>query len=1311
MKKIVFMALTIMFPTFMLADYQFIVENSTMVSTYFNIFNAISSLLSSKDYVDLLRLAFLLGGFFVFASSVLRSWEGSAGTNLIASYGKYLAIGVAMLTMVFSYKETMWVSTKNLPSFCSTESNTVGFAVELPSILGYVFSSTNALGKNLTELAETAFSEPSSTGTASMTDSDGYLGSLKETIKLLSYNPNNVLLKKDTYSENSDFMSLWSSFFNTCVYSVANNKGQDGYKVLNSMTSSDNLYEWTRNYLNYVYEGTSKKAGEYLIEYNGKTVYCDTYFNYLEESINELRNNYSCAFPLSHGGVLELLTGSTGGTASKLNEIAIQSGLINALSASKSVNSVGISGANFANGKSRAESNQQNLASAQYMAQMLPFIQMTMRAILYAFFPFVFVVMLLPGGVKVLTQYTQTMIWIELWGPTAAIVNMFVNLQVKDKLGKEFTETGLTYMSSVDMLTDANTIAGVGAMLYLSIPALTWLILKGSGQMLGNVAGGVMGTFTKNLDSKTIAQDNAQLKASSKSGMSISETINQLEQSQATNQYAQAMGWRNAGGMDKMLDVKTKQAEGQNKFDIANVLSQNNYVSNQATLGEQKGANDSGNVDGYNNGGGFNATQAQAKIQTETGLKTTIKNIQDAGGASNVANNKSDIENKEFNKLIKINEGTTKDEYRNIGEKDASVMSGTSAVVEKMGAGAYKDSTIQEELTKTLSAEKNKNYTGSNENVAKVNSSMAVKEIAKKIEIDKKTTIGNFADTGSLEGSNIKATSNVVQEKGTTGFEASKEQQLRTENNSALEKQRVSGSNENVAKIDTDKNVSDFKTNKKVFEQFSTDSVSTAQSENQKENIVKTLETKSGIEAKGIDTKDFYNSEAKMTVEDRKANLSKADKNNDGTVNPTEANLYGKTMKEKVISDQSSLEFKHQRLLENAEKFANSKNKDVRDTYNKAYNENKAFGEEAAMKAGAKAVQESIATKEQQITTDEKSSYVDGMQNNGLDGTEKGNSQVQKDAENISKTNSEIASYAQFTNEKMSGTESYKQVEDNYFNKFKSAGQSDEQARILAKNATLAAHATNGFKQEEYTKDVLNHNLSNIDNKMNSKLEQKAYEKGILTKDDFNLVSREKALKEQIAGLESKKNKYGAYEPSVSMSLQLAKKKLTNTQEELKDVRANLETFAKIDKDGQKIVNDRNKEIATTISNMEKLGVIKTEEGQIKFATSTVNYDINNLTEKQKGELRIIKGNLEGNELNTTGSDGRKYQIITDISGSKITNYSSAKMGFENISADKYDKGYVFSELTDGKYMKEQAIGASIKDNLAKPIQALIFKK
>jgi len=123
---------------------------------------------------------------------------------------------------------------------------------------------------------------------------------------------------------------------------------------------------------------------------------------------------------------------------------------------------------------------------------------MTIRAILYAFLPFVFVIVLLPGGIKVITQYLQTLIWVELWSPTAAILNMFITQQAEYKISNNYArDGGVTLMNSIDMLSIGNTIAGVAGYLYMLVPALTWLIMKGSAYMLAGIGGAVAAGMSK----------------------------------------------------------------------------------------------------------------------------------------------------------------------------------------------------------------------------------------------------------------------------------------------------------------------------------------------------------------------------------------------------------------------------------------------------------------------------------------------------------------------------------------------------------------------------------------------------------------------------------------------------------------------------------------------------------------------------------------------------------------------------------------------------------------------------------------------
>lgn len=525
MKKL-FLILLIL-PIGLLADdWIFTVENTTMVTAYFNIFNAIAALFKNDSYIDLLRLAFLIGGFFVFAKGVLAAWEGSASAHILSPYGKYLAVGVALLTLIFSQTSTLWIEAKELPTYCPGAAAgtpaTTAFAVELPSVLAYVFKFTNTIGTELTYLAEAAFTNPSNpAGSAAMSDSDGYLGSLKATIGLLNINPSYVTLSKRDEAmadKATDFVQDFRMFYQSCITQNNQNQGSEGrdqdYKIMNSkdIMKTIDAYIGSNSPDTGFQFSSGKYPGNAYTNIYGVPKTCRAVWTDLkstEGAIAKFAAKMCSVYPNMNGGVFELITGTYGtGAALEMTGIGIQAGLINAIKASNKYDSIGIQGGgSFTAGESRASTNLEQLSTASYMAEMIPYLQMTMRAVLYAFFPFVFVVVLLPGGLTVLAQYLQTMIWIELWTPTAAIVNMFINLRVKDTVGEEYSKEGLTLMTSVDMLSEANTIAGVGAVLYLSIPPLTWLILKGSGQMLGGMLSSHSAGFAKNLSENKKGED------------------------------------------------------------------------------------------------------------------------------------------------------------------------------------------------------------------------------------------------------------------------------------------------------------------------------------------------------------------------------------------------------------------------------------------------------------------------------------------------------------------------------------------------------------------------------------------------------------------------------------------------------------------------------------------------------------------------------------------------------------------------------------------------------------------------------------
>lgn len=727
MKKIVLVLLFMCSFAFASEDFIFVVENTAMVDAYFNIFNAISALFSNDDYIDLLRLVFLLGGFFTFANSVLNSYD--TGGTFLAPYAKYIIVGTSLLVLMGG-KATMFITTNNLPSYCSTgTSMTTGTAVEMPSILAYTFTTINSIGRNGTQLAEAAYYTPSVYGTPSMSDSNGFGGSIKESIKLLSLNPNEVSLNNDL-GTNFNFSKDWGRFFSQCVFEVTQNKGKEGEDKINELSKSKNIYTWAKDFLDYKFNGYSQSVGDiHTVNVSGVDTDCRTYFNYLDTVTQTYLNSYACAAPLSNGGVLELLTGSTTGGISQLNEIALQSGIIASVEAVSKDYNVGIAGSDYATGKTRAEFTLSNQAAGAYMAQMLPYMQMTLRAVLYGFFPFLFAVALLPGGIRVLTQYGQTLLWVELWSPTAAVLNLFTNTQYKSDIGNKFTDEGLTIMNSYSYLSDSATIAGVAGYLYLSVPALTWLILKGSGHMLGSISAGVTAKFAQNLTSDSQARDLNQAKAAKASNTSVTNMINSIEASSVANSASDAMAF-NKVGMDKTVSTKGTLGTAQRLGEIEKITSQGGskeYVSTQIAKAGLDAVTEKADTDAKVDAGGKEVVRDNTEIKTSTELETTKKEINLSGGnKKNVVDTKSTSNANSYNSQKAVVENTTSKDHYNTGLNDAANKRATSTNVDKHG-----DKKIEENIKNKMNEDIIKTDTRFNEIEKKHNKDDFAKQQAK----------------------------------------------------------------------------------------------------------------------------------------------------------------------------------------------------------------------------------------------------------------------------------------------------------------------------------------------------------------------------------------------------------------------------------------------------------------------------------------------------------------------------------------------------------------------------------------------------
>ena len=160
-------------------NFHFRIDTPAVGHLYFIIFNGIASMFDShavatahgNTYVDLLKLAFMSGGFVVFMMAVGKTIKDGSHAGLF-DFLKYLVIGTMILFLMFGSKSTLIVESEVLPaSYCGSfkimtigeqqtdpaflENAYSGFNVSnFPTMLAWVFTTMNNVGYQLTKCQE-----------------------------------------------------------------------------------------------------------------------------------------------------------------------------------------------------------------------------------------------------------------------------------------------------------------------------------------------------------------------------------------------------------------------------------------------------------------------------------------------------------------------------------------------------------------------------------------------------------------------------------------------------------------------------------------------------------------------------------------------------------------------------------------------------------------------------------------------------------------------------------------------------------------------------------------------------------------------------------------------------------------------------------------------------------------------------------------------------------------------------------------------------------------------------------------------------
>ena len=585
--------------------YEFEVMNPTMVDSYWTIFNAMAALFQSQDYIGLIKLVFTMGGFFSFMIGVMKSIQGQASPNSsITGFLGYMLLGVSLMIAIFYKNTTMYITTNNIQTYCSSGSylndnqhSSDAHVANFPETLAFVFTFFNKIGIKTTEMATSAFSDPAIPNSIMSKIGTRFASYLEGISSLTSIKISDISVTGNS-SDMYTLGSFFQSFLRDCIIQpAASDPTGTGGLVINSLQKTGDLQKSLINIMNEdkicVYTSPADDVGSCTIVAAGATgegillnnlaiskfymtlgqtgtYQCGEAWTEIVTEINTKKSGYDivCGHKLKNSLdnlTMYVLTGDAAMAAntptSTVKDTIMQTALMNSYEESQKEMGLG-SVLGFSQGKTKAEFVTSNLGTGYYMAQMLPYLQMGMRAVLYAFFPFVFIVVMLPGGLGVMASYLQTLLWIELWAPTAAILNMFLMNVSKSRLKDMYENTGYNPLNIQNVMSDSAMLASVGGYLYASVPALTWLILKGSGQMLGGITGAMAGKMSQNIDS--VNEDAAQIegaKAQNKALTAMGKDVMSLGEQQKQGMTQKAFGDVSSRlGTQQVLDSEGTQA-------------------------------------------------------------------------------------------------------------------------------------------------------------------------------------------------------------------------------------------------------------------------------------------------------------------------------------------------------------------------------------------------------------------------------------------------------------------------------------------------------------------------------------------------------------------------------------------------------------------------------------------------------------------------------------------------------------------------------------------------------------------------------
>jgi hypothetical protein len=454
----------------------------------FQIFSAVKGLMGDGSFSTLIRISVLFGFLIVIYQLFFSMNMTTIGLGIIKQY----IIVVILFYALFVPKADVVIRDEIHNTNVSVTQVPLGV-----SLFAHFFSS---IEKGITEIMETYFSTPNDMKFSN----SGYAFSVIVLDNMKAATPVDPYFKRtlNDYVVNCFFHDvLWGDKdLNTIIYSNT---------LLADMSPAHSASLYTKNY-NSTYP-------------QGQAVTCNTAYSTIQGTIGTAASNsltkLNQTMQLDVTARLPTVVQALLNVSQSATDLLGQSFAANAMKTGLAETAMytGVSADAVAYASALAEQQQRSswTVAGELSKKYIPIMRQVLEAFVYGLFPILFILMMSPFATKMLHMYFVLLVWLLLWSPLFAIINLIVNTRATGVLSSSYGYYSLGTMPYIYQST--NDLTAMAGYLAWMVPILSFAIAKGSDYAMVSIASSIQGST--NLTTHHAGQGVSGVEGASKSAI------------------------------------------------------------------------------------------------------------------------------------------------------------------------------------------------------------------------------------------------------------------------------------------------------------------------------------------------------------------------------------------------------------------------------------------------------------------------------------------------------------------------------------------------------------------------------------------------------------------------------------------------------------------------------------------------------------------------------------------------------------------------------------------------------------------------